>query len=642
MKLPNYSKFSLAMIWISSLTLAQPVLGQSELDELPVVLSASRLKQSPLRAPAGVTVIDRETIIATGARQIVDVLRLVPGVVVQYPRGYWAAVGMRGFGEFFGRNLQVLIDGVSVYNPMWSGVDWSEIPLSPYDIERIEVIRGPNAATYGANAFFGVVNIITRDPSTEPAFQATIASGDRGILDGNLRGSIKGDIWRWRASVGRRSDDGFDERPDSHRLEFASLRGDAQFNGQDSLLFNFSMTEKDAQDGFYHLANDLTSSQRPHDTASHTWTLQTRWARAESVDDEWWVQYYARQTSAWDHIDVKFGPFLLPTDSDYDSRRQGVEAQQTHRFNPDLRAAWGGEWREDNVRSYNYFHTMDWIKTHLWRGFGNVEWKFAPEWTLHPSVMIEDNSMTGRSSASRWAVSWEPIQNHVFRIGTANSRLTPPILHKYANWYYQITPAVKVPVYISSGLVGDAAIRSNEIAYAFEFPSLHLSGDMRWFKERVTGLVRAKGTDLVNSDDANTRGGDLSLNWRPWESTHLRLAVARTIVDSLVDPADRNYGASAPKHTATLHWRQQLPGNYEFSATHYRVGPSTWLEPDQTVPAYGRLDLRLAKKFSLGRERGEVALVTQNANSPTLDFKEKAVVNTYQRRTTFLQLSVEY
>jgi iron complex outermembrane receptor protein len=147
MKLKNNSRILVAMTWISLFALAQPVLGQSELDELPVVLSASRLKQSPLRAPAGVTVIDRETIIATGARQIVDVLRLVPGVVVQYPRGYWATVGMRGFGEFFGRNLQVLIDGVSVYNPMWSGVDWSEIPLSPYEIERVEVIRGPNAAT---------------------------------------------------------------------------------------------------------------------------------------------------------------------------------------------------------------------------------------------------------------------------------------------------------------------------------------------------------------------------------------------------------------------------------------------------------------------------------------------------------------
>lgn len=599
----------------SSIACGQIAASTANDDDLPIVLSASRLKQSALQAPAPVTVIDRETILAMGVRQIVDVLRLVPGVTVQYARGYWATLGMRGYGEFYGRNLQVLIDGVSVYSPMTSGVDWTALPISPHDIERIEIIRGPNASTFGANAFFGVVNIITRDPATEPQFQITSTSGDRGVLDGNVRFSKQGEAWRWRASVGRRSDSGFQERPDNHRFGFASLRGDAQLSAQDSLLVNLRAGDRDAEDGIG--ATKRTASEQSA-------AVQVRWTRATGLDDEWWVQYYELNTSALDHTTFS---------QDYDTRRRGIEVQQTKRLSGYLRASWGGEWRQDQVRSALYFGTSRWIKSELSRAFASAEWEIANDWVLQPSSMLESNDMSGRSASSRLALSWQPIHNHVFRIGTAKARLSPPMLQEYFN-----LPGV----YVSSGQVADASIRSDELAYAFEVPSWHLSGDVRWFQERVSGLVVPIKKDFINQHDTSNRGGDVSLIWKPFFGTYLRLATARTVVETNVDPRDRTYAASAPKHTATLHWRQALPGDMEFSATHSRVGSTTWLEPRRDIPAYSKLDVRIAKKIRFGKERGEIALVTQNMDGSELDFYEVKAVKTYQRRATFVQLSLEY
>lgn len=155
--------------------------------DLPIVLTASRMRQPLAEAPTAVTVIDRDMIERSGVRQIADLLRFVPGAVVGYNDGNWPVATLRDMTGAFASGVQVLVDGVSIYSPVFGGMLWAEIPLSLGDIERIEVVRGPNAASYGANSFQGVVNIITRDPVAENAaeFQANI--GGLGIRDEALR-----------------------------------------------------------------------------------------------------------------------------------------------------------------------------------------------------------------------------------------------------------------------------------------------------------------------------------------------------------------------------------------------------------------------------------------------------------------------
>lgn len=122
---------------------------------VPEVLTATRLKQSPAEVPGSISVLDRELIVASGARDIPELMRLVPGMMVGYLSGNQPTVNYHGTSMSGARRLQVLIDGRSVYRPGLASVDWSDLPLALEDVERIEVFRGPNTVSYGANALMG-------------------------------------------------------------------------------------------------------------------------------------------------------------------------------------------------------------------------------------------------------------------------------------------------------------------------------------------------------------------------------------------------------------------------------------------------------------------------------------------------------
>jgi len=148
-------------------------------DDFPVVLSATRLKQPKSETPAAVTVIDQQTIEQLGARSIAEVLRLVPGLYVGYERGHSPEVGYHALASENSRHLQVLVDGRSIYQPALARILWEDLPLSIEKISRIEVIRGPNTAMYGANSYLAVINIITFHPEDQLGGQASITEGLR-------------------------------------------------------------------------------------------------------------------------------------------------------------------------------------------------------------------------------------------------------------------------------------------------------------------------------------------------------------------------------------------------------------------------------------------------------------------------------
>ena len=140
-------------------------------EDMPLVLTASRMAQSALDAPASIFVIDREMIEASGFTEIHDLLRLVPGyLVTDWPDGQPSVVN-HGLGDAYGNRLKVMLDGTAINNPLRGDVLWTDFPLRVDGIQRIEVIRGPNGASYGAGALQGVVNIITRSPVAESGVQ---------------------------------------------------------------------------------------------------------------------------------------------------------------------------------------------------------------------------------------------------------------------------------------------------------------------------------------------------------------------------------------------------------------------------------------------------------------------------------------
>ena len=135
--------------------------------EMPMVLSPNRLEQPVSDAAVSISVIDRDTIEASGARTISEVLRLIPGMQIGYSGNKFGdepkyVVTYHGHSDQYSKQMQVLVDGRSIYEPFFGGINWKAVPVNIDDIERIEVSRGPNIATYGSNAFMAAINIITR------------------------------------------------------------------------------------------------------------------------------------------------------------------------------------------------------------------------------------------------------------------------------------------------------------------------------------------------------------------------------------------------------------------------------------------------------------------------------------------------
>ena len=129
------------------------------------VTSVSKKEQKVSQTAAAIFVITQEDIRRSGSNNIPDLLRMVPGVnVAQINSNIWA-ISIRGFDGEFSNKLLVMIDGRSVYEPTFSGVFWDVLDVPLEDIARIEVIRGPGGATWGANAVNGVINIITKKAS---------------------------------------------------------------------------------------------------------------------------------------------------------------------------------------------------------------------------------------------------------------------------------------------------------------------------------------------------------------------------------------------------------------------------------------------------------------------------------------------
>ncbi len=142
----------------------------------------------PLRdTPAAMYVITREDIRRGGHRTLADALRMVPGLnVAQIASSIWA-ISARGFNDRFSTKLLVLIDGRAVYNTLFSGVFWDVQDTVLADVERIEVIRGPGATLWGANAVNGVINIVTKKSRKTQGFYATDGGGTEERAFGTVR-----------------------------------------------------------------------------------------------------------------------------------------------------------------------------------------------------------------------------------------------------------------------------------------------------------------------------------------------------------------------------------------------------------------------------------------------------------------------
>lgn len=166
------------------------------------ITSVARKSQSLADVPAAAFVITAEDIRRSGAQALPDVLRMAPGIqVAQIDNGRYA-VTARGFNGRFANKLQVLVDGRSLYHPLFAGVMWELDPIPLEDIERIEIIRGAGAVMWGANAVNGVINIITRHSRNQTGAAVSVTAGSKGTADIYARvGQAVSDSTNWKLSA---------------------------------------------------------------------------------------------------------------------------------------------------------------------------------------------------------------------------------------------------------------------------------------------------------------------------------------------------------------------------------------------------------------------------------------------------------
>src|SRR5579864_4429913 len=151
------------------------------------VTSVSKHTQKVADAAAAIFVLTQEDIRRSGATSIPEALRLVPGLeVARIDENKWA-IGSRGFNGRFDNKLLVLIDGRSVYTPLFSGVYWNVQDVLLDDVDRIEVIRGPGATLWGANAVDGVINIITKPAQLTQGGMVTTEAGNDQLTADTVR-----------------------------------------------------------------------------------------------------------------------------------------------------------------------------------------------------------------------------------------------------------------------------------------------------------------------------------------------------------------------------------------------------------------------------------------------------------------------
>lgn len=676
-------KFACALLALGLTTSVQAQEQDDTLDswyeELPVVLSASRLQQPTLTAPASVMVIDRDMLAASGVRRLADVLRLVPGFYVGNLSGSATAVAYHGLADFYSKRMQVLVDGVSIYSPMVGGVDWAELSLTLEDVERIEVVRGPNAATFGANAFLAVINIITRDPATEAGSRLATNIGSNGIRDLTASTSRNAENFRYTLSYGHREDQGFEKLPDDHSVNLINFRGFYRLAPQDELSLQLRASNgwydggQNLSDNFYQGGNGTAGKAKVDvDPARRRYTnqqnLQLRWTHAKNSDEEFWVQVHHHQYHLQEALSVSLplgGGLVFPLDFSFDARiaRDDLELQKTERLADTTRLAWGMQYRSDRARSQVFLDSDEWRRAELQRLFANLEHQFEDNWTLHAGLMLEHNSISGNAASPRLAAVWQPLPHHTLRFAISKANRSPTINEEQGSMAFrsQSLPAQFNPYHLplaifslSSGNLHDERILSREVAYAVEIPHWRASADLRVFSDQVDSLIMLTYTkpvltlsgllglgntlawDYVNKQEsAQVRGAELSARWQPWSGAQWQLAGSWVDIESAIPDSTE----SSPKTTWSWLMSQDLPQDMQLSLGWYRVAAMKWQSASLTLPNYETMDLRLAKTWRMAEQRRlQLAVVLRNVMGSYADYKP----NARQDHQGFVQLDYQF
>jgi len=635
-----------AMLGCASWASAQAPEAVSEKDflgEMPMVLSVSRLPQRLDETPGAVTILDRDMIRLSGARDVADLLRLVPGFQTSTSFETVAPLASyHGGFDAYSVRMQVLVDGRSVYSPIFFGsVSAGLQSVSLTDIERIEVLRGSNSAAYGARAMLGVVNIVTRHTADTLGGHASLTGGENGVNDVQARLGWGDENASFRLTMDRRSDAGLAGANGHNEINRVNFRADLRPDASNEIQLRAGDLSIDSGRGV--LGKDTNA---PRDSAVALRYLQLDWRRNLSNEDDLALRVSHTEESTRDKFSYAPIP-VLTIDFGGNSSNDTVSAQHTFRYGSSLRVVWGGELQRETVTSKPLYNTDAALVTEFTRLFGNAEWRIARDWILNAGAMAEHSSTHGDSLAPRLMLNWHLTPGQTLRAGISKAFRPPSAFEKFSDVRYVLNGRPLQITSFSRGQVQPEDVLAREIGYLGDFPSLGLNLDLRIFNEQIRGFVRSQSTaspeatlrpskpyDYVNSENMGIHGVEYQLKWRPWQDAQFIFS------QSYIDINSKNSGSAvaAPKLASSLTYFQKLPGGLDLSLMHQDSGTAALQGSDEdSRVAMTRTDLRLGLPLRFGRNRGEVALVVQNLGMPYADFSP----NFQFERRAFVTLRVE-
>ena len=622
------------------------------------VTSVSKKEEKLSHVPAAIFVITQEEIRRSGATNIPDLLRMVPGLdVAQINANTWA-VSARGFNGQIANKMLVMIDGRTVYDPSFSGVFWDSQDVVLEDIDRIEVIRGPGAAMWGTNAVNGVINIITKSSKDTQGVLLTGGGGnvEQGFGTAQYGGKIGKDA-TYRIFGNSFNRAGFLNRAgleaaDGWRMNHGGFRADWEVSARDSLTL-----EGDLYGGVkgqpYPLGYAL---QPPYSTPAFTSIMDFsggnvlgRWTRKVRPGSEMSLQMYFDRISRADVLapelrstfDVDFQHHLvLGSRHDvvwgfgYRNNRDHMSPNPTVSFMP---AAFSS-----SIENAFFQDEINLVKDRLWLTVGTkVEHNYYTGFEVEPSVRL----------------LWTPGKRHTFWTAFSKANQTPArsdenIRFNIAAFRISDTQTVPLSFFGKSGLDSEE-LKAYEFGYRFE-PNESISLDITSFYNVYDRLRNIEpGTPFLEPAPppphlvipleyagkayGSTHGTEALLGWKvmtfwtlqggyTWFVSSIRLNPSS--LDTLTAAEINN---EAPRNQFQIRSYLDLPHRFTLDTSLYRVGRLA----TGSIPAYTRVDIRLGWRPNKWTELSVVGQNLLDPRHPEFQNLFQTVVTTQVQRSVY-------
>ena len=563
----------------------------AELKKLPIeklldveITSAARRPEPLSRAASAIDVITADDIRRAGITNLPDALRLAPEMEVAQIDGHTWAISTRGFNISTANKLQVLMDGRTLYSPLFSGVFWDVQKTFLPDLDQIEIIRGPGATLWGANAVNGVINIRTKSADETQGVMIYGGAGNEETGFGGIRyGGMIGPNTAYRVYALHQSRDSLDlsgggDAQDDYHITQGGFRIDSRVHPEDIVTL-----QGDIYSGHF---GQIASGDVEVDGGN----VIGRWTRELGKDSNLTLQAYFDRTHR-----------LIP--QVFEEERNTYDLELHHQFQSGEHAiVYGANYRASQDDIGNLGPSLAFLPAsdtqHLVSAYFQDEWYLVPDlFSITAGTKIEYNTLSGFEIQPTARFLWLPAKGQTIWGAISRAVRTPTRIDQDL---VAPNPSTGLPVF----LAGTSEFDSEElVAYELGYRSKlmeRLSFDLAVFYNDYDNLrsqeVQPNGAILLeNLQEGESYGGTLSAKWRvaDWWELDGSVSLLQLAIRGRGGSNDESGGtgeANDPDTSFLAHSAIDLPGNVQFDSYLRFVDEL----PNPATPSYLELDLRLA------------------------------------------------